>query len=109
MPSAKQVRQLELFEKGNDIGKYCYSCLVTKLVLPIKIVYDSYCGRADSENMIKELKYDFSRDDFVTYNFWATEACGNFVVMAYNFMSLFRHALINFSSRSSSSRQYVTN
>ena len=23
------------------------------------------------------------------------EACGNFIIMAYNFMSLFRHALIN--------------
>lgn len=44
---------------------------------------------------IKELKNDFSIDDFVTNNFWATEACGNFIVMAYNFMSLFRHALIN--------------
>ena len=32
---------------------------------------------------------------FVTNNFRATEACGNFIVMAYNFMSLFRHALIN--------------
>uniref|UniRef100_UPI0004E0F4A2 transposase n=1 Tax=Bacteroides sp. Ga6A2 TaxID=1410608 RepID=UPI0004E0F4A2 len=51
--------------------------------------------RADSENRIKELKYDFSIDDFVSHNFWATEACGNFIIMAYNFMSLFRHALMN--------------
>lgn len=93
--AGKQVRQLELFEDGNDFGKYRYSCLVTNLRLPAKIVYDSYRGRADSENRIKELKYDFSIDDFVTDNFWATEACGSFIVMAYNFMSLFRHALIN--------------
>lgn len=93
--AGKQVRQLELFENGNDFGRYRYSCLVTNLRLPARIVYDSYRGRADSENRIKELKYDFSIDDFVTNNFWATEACGNFIVMAYNFMSLFRHALIN--------------
>ena len=93
--AGKQVRQLELFEDGNDFGKYRYSCLVTNLRLPAKIVYDSYRGRADSENRIKELKYDFSIDDFVTDNFWATEACGSFIVMAYNFMSLFRHAVIN--------------
>ena len=93
--TGKQIRQLELFEDGNDFGKYRYSCLVTNLTLPAKIVYDSYRGRADSENRIKELKYDFSIDDFVTNNFWATEASGNFIVMAYNFMSLFRHALIN--------------
>ena len=93
--AGKKIRQLELFEDGNDFGKYRYSCFVTNLTLPAKIVYDSYRGRADSENRIKELKYDFSIDDFVTDNFWATEACGSFIVLAYNFMSLFRHALIN--------------
>ena len=93
--AGKPIRQLVLFENENDFGKYRYSCFVTDLELPAKIVYDSYRGRADSENRIKELKYDFSIDDFVTNNFWATEACGNFIVMAYNFMSLFRHALIN--------------
>ena len=93
--AGKPIRQLVLFENENDFGKYRYSCFVTDLELPAKIVYDSYRGRADSENRIKELKYDFSIDDFVTHNFWATEACGNFIVMAYNFMSLFRMALIN--------------
>lgn len=93
--AGKPIRQLVLFENENDFGKYRYSCFVTDLELPAKIVYDSYRGRADSENRIKELKYDFSIDDFVTNNFWATEACGNFIVMAYNFMSLFRMALIN--------------
>lgn len=93
--AGKQVRELELFEDEQDFGKDRYSCFVTNLALPAKIVYDSYRGRADSENRIKELKYDFSIDDFVLHNFWATEACGNFIVMAYNFMSLFRHALIN--------------
>ena len=93
--AGKQIRQLELFEDGNNFGKYRYSCLVTDLELPAKIVYDSYRGRADSENRIKELKYDFSIDDFVAHNFLATEACGYFIVLAYNFMSLFRHTLIN--------------
>ena len=93
--AGKQSKQLELFENEEDFGKYRYSCFVADLDLPAKIVYDSYRGRADSENRIKELKNDFSIDDFVTNNFWATEACWNFIVMAYNFMSLFRHALIN--------------
>ena len=93
--AGKQVKQLEFFEDENDFGKYRYSCFVTNLGLPAKIVYDAYRGRADSENRIKELKNDFSIDDFVSNNFWATEACGNFIIMAYNFMSLFRHALIN--------------
>lgn len=93
--TGKQVRQLELFENGNDFGRYRYSHLVTNLRLPARIVQDSYRGKADSGNSIKELKYDFSIDDFVISNFWATEACGNFIVLAYNSMSLFRHTLIN--------------
>ena len=93
--AGKQIKQMDLFEDEEDFGKYRYSCFVTDLDLPAKVIYDSYRGRADSENRIKELKNDFSIDDFVTNNFWATEACGNFIVMAYNFMSLFRHALIN--------------
>lgn len=78
-----------------NFGKYRYSCYATDLELPAKIVYDSYRSRADSENRIKELKQGFSIDDFVSDNFWATEACGNFIIMAYNLMSLFRHVLIN--------------
>ena len=93
--AGKQIKQLELFENENDFERYRYSCIVTNIQLPAKIIYDSYRGRADSENRIKELKYDFSIDDFVMNNFWATEACGNFIVMAHNFLSLLRHALIN--------------
>lgn len=89
----------KVVEKEEGFGKYRYSCYVTNLTLPAKVVYDTYRGKADSENRIKELKYDFSPDDFVSHNFWATEACGSFIIMAYNFMSLFRHALINSDNR----------
>jgi hypothetical protein len=46
--------------------------------------------RADAENRIKELKYDFGADSFNIQNFYATEAALNFVMMAYKFISLFR-------------------
>ncbi len=59
------------------------------------VVYDSYRGRADSENRKKELKTDFSVDSFVSHNFWTTEACGNLIVLVYNFFSLFRPTLVN--------------
>jgi len=32
-----------------------------------------YQGRADSENRIKELLYDFAISGFVSQKFWATE------------------------------------
>lgn len=98
--AGKKIKQLTLFPLENNFEKYRYSCYVTNVDWPAKIVYDSYRGRADSENRIKELKYDFSLDKFVSNNFWATEACGNFIVMAYNFLSLFRHALINSPKKS---------
>jgi len=98
--AGKQVKQLCLFEDQADYGKYRYSCFVTNLDLPMKVVYDTYRGRADSENRIKELKADFAVDSFVTHNFWASEACGSFIVLAYNFFSLFRHALVNSPKKS---------
>ena len=88
-------KQLSLFPEYADLGRYRYSCYVTSLILPAKVVYDSYRGRADSENRIKEIKYDFAADKFVSHDFWATEACDSFIIMAYNFLSLFRHAIVN--------------
>lgn len=93
--AGKRIRQLELFAGDMDLGNYRFSCYITNLKLPARVVYDMYRGRADSENRIKELKYDFSLDKFSLRDFWASEACGSLIIMAYNFMSLFRHALIN--------------
>ena len=91
----KNTKQLELFPDVAELGNYRYSCFITSLTLPAKAVYDLYRGRADSENRIKEIKYDFSADKFSSKDFWATEACVSFIIMAYNFISLFRHAIIN--------------
>ncbi len=33
-------------------------------------------------------------DKFSSQDFWATEACDSFIIMAYNFISLFRHAIL---------------
>ena len=63
--AGKQIKQLDLSRMGKISGNTDDSCFVTDLDLPVKIVYDSYRGRADSENRIKELKNDFSIDDFV--------------------------------------------
>ena len=91
----KLPKQMELFPDVAELGNYRYSCFITSLTLPAKAVYDLYRGRADSENRIKEIKYDFSADKFSSQDFWATEACDSFIIMAYNFISLFRHAIIN--------------
>ena len=57
-------------------------------------IWSLYRGRADCENRIKELKYDFGLDSFVMRDFWATEAALSVVMLAYNLMSVFRQAVI---------------
>jgi len=87
-------KQLRLFEEEGIYKNYRYSCFITNLTLSAKIVYDLYRNRADAENRIKEVKYDFGAENFNSQNFWATEAALNFVMLAYNLMSLFRQAVL---------------
>lgn len=87
-------KQLCLFEGDCTYKNYRYSCYITNLSLPAKIVYDMYRGRADCENRIKEVKFDFGAESFNLNSFWATEAALNFVMLAYNLMSLFRQAIL---------------
>ena len=77
-------KTLNLFADDPIIGKYRYSALVTDLDLPAVTVWRTYRGRADCENRIKELKYDFAADSFNMKDFWATEAALNTVMLAYS-------------------------
>lgn len=79
-----------LFPEFEELVEYRYQCYVTNLDLPVKGIWDLYRGRADAENRIKELKYDFGINGFCMNNFWATEAAFRTVCVAYNLMSLFR-------------------
>jgi Transposase DDE domain group 1 len=63
-------------------------------LLPLP-VWNLYKQRANCENRIKELKYDFGADTFNLKSFDATEAALNWVMMAYNFISLFRQVILN--------------
>ena len=87
-------RTLSLFADDPVYGQYRYAALVTDLDLADAMVWRMYRGRADCENRIKELKYDFAADSFCLNDFWATEATLNVVMMAFNLMSLFRQAVL---------------
>jgi len=86
---------LKLFADEGVYKKYRYSCYITNLTLSPAEVWRLYRQRANAENRIKELKYDFGFDSFNMHDFWATEASLNFVMLAYNLMSLFRQNIIN--------------
>ncbi len=91
-------KTLNLFADDPVIGKYRYSALVTDLDLPATVIWRIYRGRADCENRIKELKYDFAAGSFNMCDFWATEATLNTVMLAYNLMSLLRQVLLKTSA-----------
>lgn len=74
--------------------RYRYSCLVTNMSLP-PALWRMYRYRAEAENKIKELKYDFGFDSFNLRSFYGTEAALSFVMFAYNLMSLFRHFILH--------------
>jgi hypothetical protein len=92
-----KCRTLSLFADDPVQWAYRYGALITDMALPAQEVWRTYRGRADCENRIKELKCDFAVGSFCLNNFFATEACLNMVMMAYNLMSLFRQAALKSS------------
>lgn len=87
-------KQLSLFKEEGIYMNYRYSCFITNLGLSAQVVWNMYKGRATCENRIKELKEDFGFASFNMQNFAASEAALNFVVIAYNIMSLFKQAVL---------------
>ncbi len=77
-----------------DMPRYRYQAYVTNLKFSPTEVWRCYRGRADSENRIKELKYDFGISGFCLKEFYATEAAFRMVMLAYNLMSLFRQTVL---------------
>jgi hypothetical protein len=79
---------------------YRYSVFVTNLDLPMVQIWNLYRDRADAENRIKELKYDFGIDSFCLSTFFATEAAFRFIMVAYNLISLFRQIVLRQKNQS---------
>lgn len=83
-------KQLRIFLEEEVFKNYRYSAYVTNMNLAPAQIWRLYRGRANAENRIKELKYDFGFDSFNLKDFYATEAALTFVMIAYNLMALFR-------------------
>ena len=66
-------KQLSLFAKDDEqYGKYRYGAMTTDLRLSAIEIWRLYRGRANCENRIKELKYDFGAGSFNQKDFFAT-------------------------------------
>jgi len=87
-------KQLSLFEDDIEINGYRYSCYITSLKLSSADVWRLYRQRANCENRIKELKYDYGLDKMNQASFDGTEASLMLMTVAYNFLSLFKQVII---------------
>jgi len=87
-------KQLALFEDDMEINGYRYTCYISTLRLSAADVWRLYRGRANCENRIKELKYDYGLDKMNQESFDGTEASLSMMTIAYNFMSLFKQFII---------------
>jgi len=84
-------RQGSLFP-GMD--NYEYSAYVTNTDFSEVMVHSQYNQRADCENRIKELKYDYGVDGFALHSFGAMEAAFRFIMIAYNLMAMFKQKVM---------------
>ena len=89
-----QATGKKLFDDAAYYQHYRYHALVTNQTLPAQQIWEQYKQRADAENRIKELKYEFAIEGFNAKEFFATEAAFRMVMIAYNLMSLFRQCIL---------------
>jgi len=92
--SNSKPKQRFMFPEDEIKTQFRLMAFVTSLTLPCKEVHALYNGRADCENRIKELKYDYGIDGFALQKFGAMEAAFRFTMLAYNIMSLFRQQVL---------------
>jgi len=84
-----------LFPEYDKFARYRYSSFVTNMDLSAELIWNIYKQRADAENQIKELKYDYGMEGFCSETFSATEAAFRWVMVAYNLMSMFKQKIIS--------------
>ena len=78
-----------------DVPGYLFQALVTSLPasVPPLAVWRDYNGRADCENVIKELQQGFALTTLCLHSFWATEAALSLATLTYNLTVLFQRHL----------------
>jgi len=92
-------RQADRPEAGGkrliEVPGYLFQALVTSLPTrtPPLAVWRDYNGRADCENVIKELQQGFALPTLCLASFWATEAALALATLTYNLTVLFQRHL----------------
>jgi hypothetical protein len=76
-----------------DVPGYLFQALVTSRTTSPLEVWRHYNGRADCENVIRELQSGFALGTLCLASFWATEAALSLAVLTYNLTVLFQKHL----------------
>lgn len=79
-----------LFPEIEEFESYTYAAFVTNMDLSNELIWQLYNQRADCENRIRELKYNYGIEGFCMEDFYATEAAFRWTMLAHNLMGLFR-------------------
>jgi len=77
-----------------DLPDYTVHAVVTSLSDPPEDVWRFYNGRADSENRLKELKYDYGADGFCLQSFFGTEAVFRLICVLFNILAQFKRTVL---------------
>ena len=89
-------KQLSLFgDEFLEINNYRYTCYITSLKISASDIWRLYRGRANCENRIKELKYDYALDKMNQTSFYGTEAALMLMTVAYNFLQCIHSTLLS--------------
>lgn len=84
-----------LFPELEEFENYKYVGFVTNMELSSALIWRTYNQRADCENRIKELKYEYGIEGFCMKQMGATESAFRWIMVAHNLMSLFRMKLLS--------------
>ena len=94
VPKSRKTHQPTLFEHINIFDSFEYKVFVTSVTFSASVVHSLYNKRANAENRIKDLKYDYGIDGFSLMEFGAMEAAFRYVMMAYNLMAIFKQLVM---------------
>jgi len=90
VPKSEPSNTPVLFEEIAEYEKYEYKAFITNVAFSASMVHSLYNKRANAENRIKELKYDYGIQGFSLIDFGAMEAAFRYVMLAFNIMQLFK-------------------
>jgi hypothetical protein len=83
-----------LFESIAEYERYEYKVFMTNVEFSAQLIHGLYNKRANAENRIKDLKYDYGIEGFSMQDFGAMEAAFRYVMIAYNVMAVFKQIVM---------------